>query len=66
VVSGRRIASWPSLKTDLKNAGAEWVDEAVVVDDQLVSSRKPADLPAFNRAMIEMFAREASRLKRTA
>src|SRR5215475_9810346 len=45
---GRRIAAWPSLKTDLRNAGAEWVDEEVVVDGNLVSSRKPADLPAFN------------------
>jgi protease I len=54
---GRRIASWPSLKTDLRNAGAEWVDEAVVVDqEQLVSSRKPDDIPAFNNAMIELFA----------
>ena len=53
---GRRIAAWPSLKTDLRNAGAEWVDEEVVVDGNLVSSRKPADLPAFNRAMLQRFA----------
>lgn len=53
---GRRIASWPSLKTDLRNAGAEWVDQEVVVDGNLVSSRKPADLPAFNREMIELFS----------
>ena len=46
---GRRIASWPSLKTDLRNAGAEWVDQEVVVDANLVSSRKPADIPAFHR-----------------
>ena len=46
---GRRIASWPSLRTDLRNAGAEWVDQEVVVDANLVSSRKPADIPAFNR-----------------
>ena len=52
---GRRIAAWPSLKTDLRNAGAEWVDQEVVVDGNLVSSRKPADIPAFNRAMIELF-----------
>jgi protease I len=52
---GRRIASWPSLKTDLRNAGAEWVDQEVVVDGNLVSSRKPDDIPAFNRAMLEMF-----------
>jgi protease I len=54
---GRRIASWPSLKTDLRNAGATWVDEEVVVDGNLVSSRKPDDIPAFNRAMVERFAR---------
>lgn len=53
---GRRIASWPSLKTDLRNAGAEWVDQEVVVDGNLVTSRNPADIPAFNRAMIELFA----------
>jgi protease I len=52
---GRRIASWPSLKTDLRNAGAEWVDEEVVVDGNLVSSRKPDDIPAFNRGMIELY-----------
>ena len=53
---GRRIASWPSLKTDLRNAGAEWVDEEVVVDGNLVTSRNPDDIPAFNRAMIDLFA----------
>jgi protease I len=57
VVKGRRIASWPSLKTDLRNAGAEWVDEEVVVDGNLISSRKPADLPAFNCEMVGLFAR---------
>ena len=54
---GRRIASWPSLKTDLRNAGAEWVDEEVVVDRNLVSSRKPDDIPAFNREMVDVFSR---------
>src|SRR6202163_4238461 len=54
---GRRIASWPSLKTDLRNAGAEWVDQPVVTDGNLVSSRKPDDIPAFNRAMIDLFSR---------
>ena len=54
---GRRIASSPSLKTDLRNAGAEWVDEEVVVDGNLVSSRKPEDIPAFNREMINVFSR---------
>jgi protease I len=53
---GRRIASWPSLKTDIKNAGAEWVDQEVVRDGNLVSSRKPDDIPAFNRAIIELFS----------
>jgi protease I len=52
---GRRIASWPSLKTDLRNAGADWVDEEVVRDGNIVSSRKPDDIPAFNRAIIEHF-----------
>lgn len=53
---GRRIASWPSLKTDLRNAGAEWMDRESVVDGNLVSSRKPDDIPAFNRAMIDLFS----------
>jgi len=52
-VNGKRMTSWPSLQTDLKNAGAEWVDQEVVVDQGLVTSRKPDDLPAFNRKMIE-------------
>lgn len=56
VVDGRRVTSWPSLKTDLQNAGADWVDREVVVDHGLVSSRKPDDLPAFNKKMIEVFA----------
>jgi protease I len=52
---GHRLTSWPSLKTDLENAGAEWVDEQVVVDGQLVTSRKPDDLPAFNREITRLF-----------
>lgn len=56
VVRGVKMTSWPSLKTDLQNAGAEWVDQEVVVDRGIVSSRKPDDLPAFNRKMIEEFA----------
>jgi protease I len=56
VVKGRRMTSWPSVKTDLRNAGAEWLDQEVVVDNGLVSSRKPDDIPAFNRKMIEEFA----------
>jgi len=55
-VQGRRMTSWPSLKSDLKNAGAEWVDEEVVVDSGLVTSRKPDDLPAFCAKMIEEIA----------
>jgi len=54
-VSGHEMTSWPSLKTDLENAGATWVDKEVVVDNGWVTSRKPADLPAFNRKMIEEF-----------
>jgi len=56
VVKGRRMTSWPSLKTDLRNAGAEWVDEQVVVDNGLVTSRKPDDIPAFTAKMIEEIA----------
>ncbi|HEY3890244.1 MAG TPA: type 1 glutamine amidotransferase domain-containing protein [Caulobacteraceae bacterium] len=55
-VEGRRMTSWPSLETDLRNAGADWVDEEVVVDNGLVTSRKPDDLPAFCSKMIEEFA----------
>jgi protease I len=55
-VKGRTVTSWPSLKTDLRNAGAKWVDQEVVVDRGLVTSRKPDDLPAFNAKMIEEFA----------
>ena len=54
-VDGRKLTSWPTLRLDLENAGAQWVDEEVVVDRGLVTSRKPADLPAFNRAMVELF-----------
>jgi len=63
---GRRIASWPSLKTDLRNAGAEWVDEEVVTDEDVVSSRKPDDIPAFNRGMIELFSRSKSQAPKAA
>ena len=66
VVRGRRITSWPSLKTDLVNAGAEWVDREVVVDNGLVTSRKPADIPAFNQKMIEEFAAQRYARRRAA
>lgn len=56
VVRGRRVTSYPSIKTDLRNAGAEWVDEEVVTDQGLVTSRRPADIPRFNEKMIEEFA----------
>jgi protease I len=56
IARGRKLTSWPTLKTDLKNAGANWVDQEVVVDEGLVTSRKPADLPAFNERMVELFA----------
>ncbi len=61
VVDGVRLTSWPSLRTDIRNAGGEWVNEEVVSDRKLVTSRKPEDLPAFNRRMIEMFAQSARR-----
>jgi deglycase len=61
VLRGRRMTSWPSVRTDLRNAGAEWVDEEVVVDtagpNTLVSSRHPGDLKAFNSALVEQFAK---------
>jgi protease I len=56
VADGRRMTSWPSLRVDLENAGVDWVDEEVVRDGGLVTSRNPDDLPAFNDAMIELFA----------
>lgn len=56
VVKGRKVTSWPSLKTDLKNAGADWVDESVVVDDKLITSRKPDDLGDFNAKILEVFS----------
>jgi protease I len=64
--SGRRITSWPSLKTDLQNAGALWVDGEVVVDGMVVSSRKPDDIPAFNREMIKLFSRAGEGLHKAA
>ena len=55
------MTSWPSLRTDLKNAGAEWVDRETVVDQGLVTSRNPDDIPAFNRAMIDLFNKARAR-----
>lgn len=56
VVGGRTLTSWEAIQTDVKNAGGKWVNEEVVVDNGLVTSRKPSDIPAFNRKMIEEFA----------
>ncbi|HWE52403.1 MAG TPA: type 1 glutamine amidotransferase domain-containing protein [Bryobacteraceae bacterium] len=56
VVRGRTLTSWPSLQTDIRNAGGKWVDQEVVVDQGLVTSRKPSDIPAFNRRAIEEFS----------
>jgi deglycase len=55
VVRGRKVTSWPSLQTDIRNAGGDWVDQEVVVDEGLVTSRKPDDLPAFNEKIVEEF-----------
>jgi protease I len=60
---GHKMTSWPSLKTDITNAGAEWIDREVVVDDQLVTSRKPDDIPAFNREVIKLFATARSSVR---
>jgi protease I len=56
VVQGRQVTSWPSLQTDLRNAGANWTDQEVVEDQGLVTSRKPDDLPAFNKKIIQVFS----------
>ena len=68
LVRGRTVTSWPSLRTDIRNAGGNWVDEQVVVEDGLVTSRKPDDLPAFNAKIIEEFAeaRHAKQADKTA
>jgi len=69
-VRGRTMTSWPSLRTDLKNAGANWVDAEVIRDNKFVTSRKPDDIPAFNREMIQLFseagAQESKPLRKTA
>lgn len=56
VADGRTLTSWPSLRTDLRNAGADWVDKEVVTDGNLITSRKPDDIPAFNNALLESLA----------
>ena len=58
VVRGKRLTSWPTLETDIRNAGGEWTNEEVVVDGNLVTSRKPDDIPAFNREMLRIFSGE--------
>jgi protease I len=66
VVRGRTVTSWSSLKTDLENAGAKWVDETVVTDNGLVTSRNPQDIPAFNEKIIEEFAEGIHRRQKSA
>ncbi len=65
IVRGKQLTSWPSLQQDLRNAGAEWTDEPVVVDGKLVTSRKPDDIPAFNQAILERLT-EGMRARRAA
>jgi protease I len=59
-VKGRTITSWPSLKTDIRNAGGNWVDEEVVVSNGVVTSRNPDDIPAFNREIVDLFSKSAN------
>lgn len=61
IVRGRTLTSWPSLQTDLRNAGAKWVDEEVAEDNGIITSRKPDDIPAFNKRMIELFSKSSHR-----
>ncbi len=61
-VKGKRVTSWPSLRTDLRNAGAEWVDEPCVQDGKLVTSRNPGDIPVFNQKMMELFGAAGQRM----
>lgn len=60
-IKGRKLTSYPSIQTDLKNAGVDWVDEEVVIDNNFITSRKPDDIPAFNRTMIEEFQKAAQK-----
>ena len=66
IVRGREITSWPSLRTDIRNAGGTWVDKEVVVTEGIVTSRKPDDIPAFNAKMIEEFAEGRHEQRQTA
>lgn len=66
VVTGKTMTSWPSVKTDLKNAGANWVDREVVTDGQFITSRKPDDIPAFSRTLIEAVSRGAQQARTAA
>jgi protease I len=61
VVKGKTVTSWPSIKTDLINGGAKWVDQEVVSDGQIITSRKPDDIPAFSRTLIDQVSRQAAR-----
>ena len=61
VVKGKSMTSWPSLKTDLKNAGANWVDQEVCTDGQFITSRKPDDIPAFSRTLIDAISRSTNK-----
>ena len=61
VLRGRTVTSWPSVKTDIRNAGGNWIDREVVGDGNLVTSRKPDDIPAFNKRMIEVFSGQRTR-----
>lgn len=66
VVDGRRVTSWPSVRTDLENAGGDVVDEEVVVDENLITSRKPDDIPAFSAAIIEALAEQRAEVEEDA
>lgn len=62
LTKGKQMTSWPSLRTDLINSGAKWVDQEVVIDDNLITSRNPGDIPAFNKKIIEAFAHSLRRI----
>lgn len=64
LLKGRKMTSYPSIKTDLKNAGAKWQDKKVIIDDNLITSRKPSDIPAFNEAIIKVIKKKAKYKKK--